>query len=396
MLQEENDEKQVRIQLFTHSDTHNLWTSFKFSTIDKLIKPNTLIKIGRKVDKKELTDNLNDSINPTSIDAVTFKSKVVSRAHAEFFVDKDGNVTLRDVGSSSGTFLNRLRLSPSGKKSSFQKIKSGDIVQLGVDYQGRQEVPKKSPLKLKKALFSLLAAMNNTTASKTEHASCTECCICLCSLSPYQALFLAPCSHCFHYKCVIPLLQTEILFQCPLCRQVANLDNTAFLEGEDDLLTDFGNISDNPIEHNDAPPPLQSTSNAVNEENEEFVLASSSNEDDVLMDTDDKKASNRNTIFIAGNSSSIEIPLQKYSPGSNGQNEISGLNTIEETPFSPSTPISHHILNAGEGVNRDRINELRSRLIQLSIEFPGYLIPQEVDKLLEPVITSNSGMISSN
>jgi pSer/pThr/pTyr-binding forkhead associated (FHA) protein len=45
----------------------------------------------------------------------------------------------RDVGSSSGSFLNRLRLSVSGKESKPYKIKSGDVIQLGVDYQGRQE-----------------------------------------------------------------------------------------------------------------------------------------------------------------------------------------------------------------------------------------------------------------
>ena len=45
----------------------------------------------------------------------------------------------RDVGSSSGTFLNRLRLSPSGKESRPYPLKSGDIIQMGVDYQGRQE-----------------------------------------------------------------------------------------------------------------------------------------------------------------------------------------------------------------------------------------------------------------
>jgi pSer/pThr/pTyr-binding forkhead associated (FHA) protein len=43
------------------------------------------------------------------------------------------------VGSSSGSFLNRLRLSPSGKESRPYPIQSGDIIQLGVDYQGRQD-----------------------------------------------------------------------------------------------------------------------------------------------------------------------------------------------------------------------------------------------------------------
>lgn len=35
--------------------------------------------------------------------------------------------------------MNRLRLSPSGKESRPYPINSGDIIQLGVDYQGRQE-----------------------------------------------------------------------------------------------------------------------------------------------------------------------------------------------------------------------------------------------------------------
>ena len=50
-----------------------------------------------------------------------------------------------------------------------------------------------------------------------------DCCICLCSISPFQALFVAPCSHCYHFKCVQPLLNQGAMFLCPLCRQVANL-----------------------------------------------------------------------------------------------------------------------------------------------------------------------------
>ena len=69
---------------------------------------------------------------------IVFKSKVVSRDHAEFCVSETGQVMIRDVGSSSGTFLNRVRLSASGKESKMYPIKSGDVVQLGIDYQGRQ------------------------------------------------------------------------------------------------------------------------------------------------------------------------------------------------------------------------------------------------------------------
>ena len=63
----------------------------------------------------------------------------MSRHHAEIFVGKDGNLYVKDVGSSSGTFLNGMRLACSGKESRPYTIKSGDIIQFGVDYQNRDE-----------------------------------------------------------------------------------------------------------------------------------------------------------------------------------------------------------------------------------------------------------------
>ncbi|KAJ3333750.1 hypothetical protein HDU76_004246 [Blyttiomyces sp. JEL0837] len=174
------------------------------------------------------------------MDFVAFRSKVVSRTHAEMWVTPDGQLMFRDVGSSSGTFLNRLRMSPSGKESRPYHVKSGDIVQLGVDYQGRQE----EIYNLRTALRALLAATNPTAKDPTD-ASCTDCCICLSQISPQQSLFLAPCSHCFHYRCVMPLLSSNVMFQCPLCRQVANLDAPVFDESEEDAqLAGYGNGGD--------------------------------------------------------------------------------------------------------------------------------------------------------
>ncbi len=55
-----------------------------------------------------------------------------------------------------------------------------------------------------------------------------------------QALFIAPCSHAFHYKCIRPLLETHHpAFSCPLCRTFANLEedvevDTASIDLEDD------------------------------------------------------------------------------------------------------------------------------------------------------------------
>ncbi|KAJ3101139.1 hypothetical protein HDU96_010122 [Phlyctochytrium bullatum] len=199
-------------------------------------------------------------------DFIAFRSKVVSRTHAELWLTEDGQVMFKDVGSSSGTFLNRLRLSPSGRESRPYPIKSGDVIQLGVDYQGRQDEiykcvqmkvfvsqksrdrPKTNPARLRLALKILLAAMN-PGARDASDASCTDCCICLSTLSPQQALFLAPCSHCFHYRCVMPLLGSNIMFQCPLCRQVANLDANVVEEDNGGATDYLSSSSDDGLEN---------------------------------------------------------------------------------------------------------------------------------------------------
>lgn len=79
--------------------------------------------------------------NPTepSDAPVGFKSKVVSRKHCEFLY-VNGQWHLKDVGSSSGTFLNHMRLSQPNMVSRLYSIKDGDIVQLGIDFRGGEEM----------------------------------------------------------------------------------------------------------------------------------------------------------------------------------------------------------------------------------------------------------------
>ncbi|KAJ3098538.1 hypothetical protein HK100_005086, partial [Physocladia obscura] len=302
-----------KIQIFPHREGIQLLGTipgtaqaqrFHFDPVERDLKPGMMLKIGRKVDKKVplpiiqppnevMSDDAvfsngpsvlpssyqsaSDFLDQTSsrpsavdlsqtaavagrsraqpaVDFVAFKSKVVSRAHAELWVSDDGQVMFRDVGSSSGTWVNRHRLSPSGKESRPYLIKTGDIVQLGMDYQGRQEdmyksvvmkifvtmrsknPPKPNPARLRASLRALLSAMNPSSVS-SQSTSCTDCCICLSPLSPLQTLFLAPCSHCFHFRCVMPLLGSSVMFQCPLCRQVANLEK-GVAEDEESLCDD--------------------------------------------------------------------------------------------------------------------------------------------------------------
>lgn len=203
--------------------------------------------------------------NGRTIQYVWFKSKVVSRTHAEIWL-KDGQLYIKDNASSSGTFLNRLRLSSSGKESRPYPLKDGDVIQLGIDYQGRPEDIYKSvlmkvtllnkraidkssnranPYRFQNALRALLASTNpyansnNSTmslngASSDNQRHTVDCCICLSPLNPFQAMFISPCSHCYHYKCIHTLLDKGVMFQCPLCRQVANLNASVSVDSLDE------------------------------------------------------------------------------------------------------------------------------------------------------------------
>ena len=94
-------------------------------------------------------------------------------------------------------------------------------------------------------------AVKKTASSKT---SLPDCCICeyrssseiphnqlmdqyagLFAVTIQQALFIAPCSHAFHYKCIRPLLETHHpAFSCPLCRTFANLEEDVEVDVEVD------------------------------------------------------------------------------------------------------------------------------------------------------------------
>ena len=62
-------------------------------------------------------------------------------------------------------------------------------------------------------------------------ASSTDCCICLFRIASFQSLFVAPCSHVYHYKCIRPLLMANHPgFLCPLCRTFADLEDTVEID----------------------------------------------------------------------------------------------------------------------------------------------------------------------
>ncbi|KAJ3304041.1 hypothetical protein HDV03_003155 [Kappamyces sp. JEL0829] len=213
--------------------------------VERRLKERDIIKVGRQV-VRDGQATIKGSKKATELD-VWFSSKVVSRLHAEIWT-KDGQLCIKDVGSSSGTFLNQMRLSPSGKESRPYPLKQGDVIQFGVDFKGKADADvyravtmrlgfhdqswlkaqrkNANPQRFSAALKQLIAATNPYGEQKgheDEEAGDVDCCICIGAIAPYQALFIAPCSHCYHYKCVGYLVVQSPMFQCPLCRQVANL-----------------------------------------------------------------------------------------------------------------------------------------------------------------------------
>src|SRR5271170_6782065 len=104
----------------------------RFDPIDRKVDDGEVLVVGRHTDRLV-------SEHPN---AVVFRSKVVSRNHAKMW-SSNGQWYLQDVGSSSGTFLNHIRLSPPNVESTPYPIKDGDIVQLGIDF--RAPSPRLTP-----------------------------------------------------------------------------------------------------------------------------------------------------------------------------------------------------------------------------------------------------------
>ena len=122
-----------RIRLVPHLDSRR---TLRFEPITRDLKDDDPpLRIGRFTDRSGIGLN---AANLLSSNKLAFKSKVVSRSHAEIWFES-GKFYIRDTKSSSGTFLNHLRLSPAGHESRPFHLRDGDILQLGVDYQGGSE-----------------------------------------------------------------------------------------------------------------------------------------------------------------------------------------------------------------------------------------------------------------
>ncbi|KAF1846986.1 uncharacterized protein K460DRAFT_278504 [Cucurbitaria berberidis CBS 394.84] len=229
------------IRFIPHQDPRAGRPSLQFPTITRTLPDDSaVIRVGRYSER----DNLPEvPSNTPSAAAVGFKSKVVSRKHCELWC-KDGSWYIKDVKSSSGTFLNHIRLSQPNVESKPFRIKDGDIVQLGIDFRGGEEMIfrcVKIRVECNRGWQQGLNTFNKQTHQRlrnlakskkegdTASTHTSECAICLMSIAPCQSLFVAPCSHVWHYKCIRPILNgpTWPTFLCPNCRAVADLEEDA-------------------------------------------------------------------------------------------------------------------------------------------------------------------------
>ncbi|KAI8886945.1 hypothetical protein K501DRAFT_243243 [Backusella circina FSU 941] len=198
-------------------------SAYIFPVTSFTLSEGSFIKIGRAADNQ----------NPSNF--MAFKSKVVSRHHAVIWVQK-GNICIKDTQSSSGTFVNGRQLLLSNGYSNGSKLKHNDIVQLGIDYhKGYLDVHKCVKMKIEINKDSKPTQYNIQTfqkvrefvLSKQDHNNIQidECCICLYTIAPKQALFISPCAHSFHFRCIYQLLNKKHPgFTCPLCRGCFDLD----------------------------------------------------------------------------------------------------------------------------------------------------------------------------
>lgn len=125
------------IRFSAHQDPRAARPSLVFPSMSRTLPTGKeTIKVGRFSERENMPAGL---LNMPSSAPVGFKSKVVSRRHCEFWCT-GGKWYIRDVKSSSGTFLNHIRLSSPGTESRPYQVNDGDIVQLGIDFKGGEEM----------------------------------------------------------------------------------------------------------------------------------------------------------------------------------------------------------------------------------------------------------------
>ncbi|KNE66043.1 hypothetical protein AMAG_19323 [Allomyces macrogynus ATCC 38327] len=272
----------------------DLHRGLNFPIVERKVPNGKVLKVKRFVEKG----------NVDFSDSIAFKSKVVSRQHGEIWT-QGRKFFFRDTKSSSGTFINNVRIAPANSESPPIELHDGDIIQLGVDYQGRTEdifrcvririevnrEPYRNTafrslgvdyqgrtedifrcvrirIEVNREPYRNTAFRGQVVKALRAFAAATDtgdCCICLGPIAPFQALFIAPCCHTFHYKCSRPLLNTWPTFSCPLCRHYADLNASVSVENLSEFNDLDAEVPASPTGPGAASPPPEPSAHASNE-----------------------------------------------------------------------------------------------------------------------------------
>ncbi|CAI5760817.1 unnamed protein product [Candida verbasci] len=225
IVEESKDELySVRLTpLIDHSSNSNLY----FAPIIRKVKHGEPLLICRYTEKMKASSSKGSSA------PIVFKSKVVSRTHAQLECNENGQWFIQDKKSSSGTFLNHIRLSSANVESVLTPVCDGDIIQLGMDYRGgteevyrcvkmRCEFNRSWQRKVSQFNLEIHQKLKDLKLDDTNNG---ECAICLMKIEPCQAWFVSPCSHSWHYKCIRPIIvKSYPQFYCPNCRTMCDLE----------------------------------------------------------------------------------------------------------------------------------------------------------------------------
>ncbi|KAI9846974.1 MAG: hypothetical protein M1837_003330 [Sclerophora amabilis] len=357
------------IRFTPHQDPRSTRPSLVFTSVSRTLPSgSSVVRVGR-YSEKDTSPNI--APNTPSAAPIGFKSKVVSRRHCEFWC-ADGQWYIKDVKSSSGTFLNHIRLSTAGVESRPWPVNDGDVVQLGIDFKGGEEMIFRC-VKIRvecnrgwqKELNSFntsthkrlrnLASQNRKEESDTASTNASECSICLLSVAPCQSLFVAPCSHVWHYKCIRPILIGNMYpqFLCPNCRAVADLEAEVdepfedWIDDVDETRDGVGNVSEASIPDSNHPPPTAANPDPVGPED-------SANDEDVTNMMEDLFIEHADTTQEATNPDSSESPHtrpEETSPlASNPQHDTHLTAPID---IAPRSAASSNLSSAASRVEED-------------------------------------------
>ncbi|KAJ3371184.1 hypothetical protein GGF31_003607 [Allomyces arbusculus] len=238
----------------------DLHRGLNFPIVERKVPNGKVLKVKRFVEKG----------NVDFSDSIAFKSKVVSRQHGEIWT-QGRKFYFRDTKSSSGTFINNVRIAPANSESPPIELHDGDIIQLGVDYQGRTEDIFRCVrirIEVNREPYRNTAFRGQVVKALRAFAAATDtgdCCICLGPIAPFQALFIAPCCHTFHYKCSRPLLNAWPTFSCPLCRHYADLNASVSVENLSEFNDLDAEVPASPTGPGAASPPPEPSAQGSNE-----------------------------------------------------------------------------------------------------------------------------------